>query len=197
MTHARKEKPPADCRIPEERPSAVPREAGRRQTLIGVAPRRRPRYPAFMVYRICKSIEVESGHLLSKHPGNCKFPHGHTRSVEMVFRADTLDANDMVVDFKAIKQMVGDFLQQFDHSLCVNTEDPHYATFTAAYGERIIPFDREDPTSEVMARTIFNFTRHALEKAGKDSGEYPVRDCVTLERVRVWETGSSWAEYGE
>lgn len=55
-----------------------------------------------MVYRICKSIELESGHLLSKHPGNCKFPHGHTRSVEMVFRAETLDANDMVLDFKAI-----------------------------------------------------------------------------------------------
>ncbi|HRN24534.1 MAG TPA: 6-carboxytetrahydropterin synthase, partial [Akkermansia muciniphila] len=70
-----------------------------------------------MVYRICKSIELESGHLLSKHPGNCKFPHGHTRSVEMVFRAETLDANDMVLDFKAIKQMMGDFLQQFDHGM--------------------------------------------------------------------------------
>ena len=150
-----------------------------------------------MAYRICKSIELESGHLLSKHPGNCKFPHGHTRSVEMVFRADTLDANYMVVDFKAVKQMMGDFLQQFDHSLCVNTDDPNYAAFVAAYGERIIPFDREDPTSEVMARTIFNFARHALEKAREGSGEYPVRDCVTLERVRVWETSSSWAEYGE
>ena len=61
-----------------------------------------------------------------------------------MFRADTLDANDMVVDFKAIKQMMGDFLQQFDHSLCVNTDDPNYAAFVAAYGERIIPFDRED-----------------------------------------------------
>lgn len=150
-----------------------------------------------MPYRICKSIELESGHLLSKHPGNCKFPHGHTRSVEMVFRADTLDANDMVLDFKAVKQMVGDFLKQFDHSLCVNTEDPHYAAFVDAYGERIIPFDREDPTSEVMARTIFNYAREALEKAKKDFREYPVRDGVTLERVRVWETSSSWAEYGE
>ena len=127
-----------------------------------------------MVYRICKSIELESGHLLSKHPGNCKFPHGHTRSVEMVFRAETLDANDMVLDFKAIKQMMGDFLQQFDHSLC-----------------------REDPTSEVMARVIFNVARHALEKARENPGEYPVRACVELERVRVWETSSSWAEYGE
>ena len=135
--------------------------------------------------------------LLSKHPGNCKFPHGHTRSVEMVFRAETLDANDMVLDFKAIKQMMGDFLQQFDHSLCVNTEDPNFAAFVAAYGERIIPFDREDPTSEVMARVIFNVARHALEKARENPGEYPVRACVELERVRVWETSSSWAEYGE
>lgn len=194
-TTAGKEKPPAGIRIHE--PPCRTQETGHGQTLIGIAPRPRPRYPDFMVYRICKSIELESGHLLSKHPGNCKFPHGHTRSVEMVFQADTLDANDMVVDFKAVKHMVGDFLQQFDHSLCVNTEDPNYAAFAAAYGERIIPFDREDPTSEVMARTIFNFTRHALEKAGEDSGEYPVRACVTLERVRVWETSSSWAEYGE
>lgn len=48
-----------------------------------------------------------------------------------------------------------------------------------------------------MARTIFHYARHALEKAWKGSGDYPVRDCVTLERVRVWETSSSWAEYGE
>ena len=150
-----------------------------------------------MAYRICKSIELESGHLLSKHPGNCKFRHGHTRSVEMVFRADSLDASDMVLDFKAVKQMMGEFLQQFDHSLCMNTEDPNYRTFLAAYGDRIIPFDREDPTSEVMARTIFTYARKALEKAKKTFTEYPVRDCVTLERVRVWETSSSWAEYGE
>ena len=84
-----------------------------------------------------------------------------------------------------------------DSSLCVNTEDPNFAAFVAAYGERIIPFDREDPTSEVMARVIFNVARHALEKARENPGEYPVRACVELERVRVWETSSSWAEYGE
>mgnify|MGYP003194545996 CR=1 FL=1 len=98
-----------------------------------------------MVYRICKSIELESGHLLSKHPGNCKFPHGHTRSVEMVFRAETLDANDMVLDFKAIKQMMGDFLQQFDHSLCVNTEDPNFAAFVAHTGSASFPSTGKTP----------------------------------------------------
>lgn len=41
--------------------------------------------------------------------------------------------------------MMGDFLQQFDHSLCVNTEDPNYAAFVAAYGERIIPSTGKTP----------------------------------------------------
>ncbi len=149
-----------------------------------------------MTYRICKCIELESGHLLSKHPGNCQFPHGHTRSVELVFRAETLDENDMIMDFKAIKAMMNDFLEQFDHALCMNTEDPHFSQLVEAYGQRIIPFEKEDPTSEVMARTIYEFAANALKQASEGMIPWPVRDSVILERVRVWETSSSWAEYG-
>lgn len=150
------------------------------------------------MFRICKTIELESGHLLSKHPGSCQFPHGHTRSVELVFAAETLDENDMVMDFKAIKEMMGDFLQKFDHSLCMNTQDEHYEDFRNIYGERIIPFEGQDPTSEAMAHTVFRFTAKALAKAAQGIGtSYPVRSCVKLERVRVWETSSSWAEYAE
>ena len=59
-----------------------------------------------MPFRIAKTFTVESGHLLTKHPGACKFPHGHSRTVEVVLTADTLDARDMVCDFKALKQMI-------------------------------------------------------------------------------------------
>ena len=89
------------------------------------------------MYRICKSIELESGHLLSKHPGNCQFPHGHTRSVELVFAAETLDSHEMVMDFKAIKEMLGEFLEQFDHALCMNTNDPNFEKFREIYGDRL------------------------------------------------------------
>ena len=85
------------------------------------------------MYRICKRIELESGHLLSKHPGNCQFPHGHTRSVEIIYAADTLDTNDMVMDFKAVREMMETFLEQFDHALCMNTDDPHFADFSASF----------------------------------------------------------------
>ncbi len=149
------------------------------------------------MFRICKAIELESGHLLSKHPGDCQFPHGHTRRVELVFAADELDAHDMVLDFKAVKEMVGGFLARFDHSICLNTDDPHFEEFRAIYGEHVIPFEHEDPTSEAMARTVFLHARNALAKAAEGDFPYPVRDCVKLERVRVWETSSSWAEYEE
>lgn len=149
------------------------------------------------MFRICKTIELESGHLLSKHPGSCQFPHGHTRSVEMVFAAETLDGNDMVMDFKAIKEMMEPFLAQFDHSLCMNTQDPHYELFRAVYADRIIPFEKVDPTSESMAYTVFLHAKKALARAAAGGSCYPVRPCVRLERVRVWETSSSWAEYGE
>lgn len=148
------------------------------------------------MFRICKRIELESGHLLSKHPGNCQYPHGHTRSVELVLCAETLDENDMVVDFKAIKTILGDFLQQFDHALCMNTDDANFDRFRAIYGERIIPFDHCDPTSEEMAYRVFTYAREALQKAAAaPDAPYPIRHCVRLERVRVWETSSSWAEY--
>lgn len=149
------------------------------------------------MFRICKTIELESGHLLSKHPGNCQFPHGHTRSVELVFAADSLDDHDMVMDFKAIKEMMGDFLSRFDHALCMNTADDHYPLFREIYGDRIIPFDHQDPTSEAMAHTVFLHAREALARAAAGATTFPVRDCVRLERVRVWETSSSWAEYSE
>jgi len=122
-----------------------------------------------MAYRICKMIEVENGHLLSKHPDKCRFPHGHTRKVELVFEADTLDDREMIFDFKLIGRMIGDFLEAYDHALCMNTEDPQFEFFKKTYGDRIIGFEGEDPTTEVMARTIFEHTTAALKRFITDS----------------------------
>jgi 6-pyruvoyltetrahydropterin/6-carboxytetrahydropterin synthase len=151
-----------------------------------------------MRYRICKSFEIENGHMLSKHPDKCRFPHGHTRKVECVLSAESLDAHEMVCDFKLLKNLLADFLDQYDHALCMNTEDPQYASLKAAYGERVIGFEHRDPTTEVLAQTVFLHLEKALrEYATTSAGAYSLRHEVKLERVRVWETSSSWAEYGE
>ena len=60
-----------------------------------------------MPYRICKSIEIENGHMLTPHPDKCRFPRGHSRKVEIVIEADELDTGGMVCDFKIVKDAVG------------------------------------------------------------------------------------------
>ena len=151
-----------------------------------------------MAFRVCKTFEIENGHMLSKHPDKCRFPHGHTRKVECILSADTLDSNQMVCDFKVVKGLIGDFLETYDHALCMNTDDPQYAHFKQVYGDRVIGFPHLDPTTELLAQTIFEHLRASLADyvAGPPSS-YPVRPSVRLETVRVWETSSSWAEYGE
>jgi 6-pyruvoyltetrahydropterin/6-carboxytetrahydropterin synthase len=134
--------------------------------------------------------------MLTQHPDKCRFPHGHTRKIEFVIEADKLDSHQMVCDFKIIKEAVGDWIDTFDHALCMNTADPAYQEFKGRYGDRVIGFENQDPTTELMARTIFDHTQNALAAyALRADVRYLLAAGVRLVRVRVWETSSSWAEY--
>ena len=140
--------------------------------------------------------------MLLKHPEKCKFPHGHSRKVEVVLSAAELDSSDMVCDFKAVKLAVGEFIDSFDHAICVNSRDPFLPALKAQEGARVIVFNDTDPTTEVMARHIFGFIAGALKSdasyfAPGARASYRVGKQVRLERVRVWETVESWAEYYE
>ena len=107
-----------------------------------------------------------------------------------------MDANEMVCDFKVLKELLGDFLEAYDHALCMNTDDPQYAHFKAVYGDRVIGFAHQDPTTEVLAQKVFDHLSERLAAyVATAQQRYPVRAEVCLERVRVWETSSSWAEY--
>ena len=150
------------------------------------------------VYRVCKVFEVESGHMLMKHPGRCRFPHGHSRRVEVVVSATELDPNDMVCDFKALKLAVGEFIDRFDHAMAINGDDPSATSFRDA-GGRIIVFEHEDPTTEFMARRIFEYVRMQIAAGAEfrdaDGHVYRLPKGLKVERVRVGETSTSWAEY--
>lgn len=149
-----------------------------------------------MPYRICKTIDIENGHMLSKHPDACRFPHGHTRRVEFVLEADTLDASEMVCDFKIVKDAVGAYLESLDHALCVNTDDPAFAELRARFGDRIVAFENQDPTTELMARRIYDVAASQLAAYTEGpASRYLLRAAVRLRKVRVWETATSWAEY--
>lgn len=141
-----------------------------------------------MPFRIAKTITVESGHLLTKNAGACRFPHGHSRTIEIVVASDVLDAADMVCDFKTLKAAAAESVARYDHTFALNTTDPRFEAMRAAYGERVLAFPGTDPTTEVLARDIFRAIRAQLAALAPG---------VRLERIRLTETATSWAEYWE
>lgn len=152
-----------------------------------------------MRYRVSVAFEVESGHMLMKHPGKCRFPHGHTRRVEVVVSAAELDQNDMVCDFKAIKLAVGKFIERLDHALALNSDDPAVGRLED-YRERLVLIEGRDPTTEVLAKSIYDelagviATGRELDDAA--GVRYALPAGLRVERVRVGETTRTWAEYG-
>lgn len=135
--------------------------------------------------------------MLSRHPERCKFPHGHTRVIEVVVSGPNLDANGMLVDFKALRLAVQDHIERYDHALAVNSEDPLLPALLQHYPEdAVIVFEGADPTTEVLARDVYEHVAAVL-RDGFESGYYRIpAGFIEVQRVRVWETPSSWAEYG-
>jgi 6-pyruvoyltetrahydropterin/6-carboxytetrahydropterin synthase len=152
------------------------------------------------VYRICRAFTVESGHMLSKHPERCRHPHGHTRRIEVVVSAESLDEMDMVVDFKALKLSIHEWIEAYDHAMAINSEDPMRENLEELHGDAIIVFDQTDPTTEVLAADLFHQIESVFHQGWSGQSKagvmyhIPAR-TLHLERVRVWETRDSWAEY--
>ena len=141
---------------------------------------------------------MEHGHRLCKHPENCRFPHGHSLRIEIVVRRGELDDHDMVCDYKAIKIAVRELVDRLDHAMALNSEDPELESLRSI-GDRVIVFSKQDPTTEVLARWLFDGVRRRLAEGGVVAGdggaEYPIPPDLVLERIRIWETRTSWAEY--
>jgi 6-pyruvoyltetrahydropterin/6-carboxytetrahydropterin synthase len=140
--------------------------------------------------------------MLSKHPERCRFPHGHTRRIEVVVSREALDANDMVLDFKALKLAVEDYIERYDHAMAINSQDPLRADLERIHQGCTIVFEDVDPTTEVIAKDIYDFVAQVFQTGFQGSSKAGVpyeipAEAVTLDRVRVWETPSSWAEYGD
>jgi len=108
----------------------------------------------------------------------------------------------MVVDFKALKLALDEFIDLFDHAMAINSKDPLLPTLQKAGPESVVVYEDQDPTTEVLAADIYWFVFDLLQKGwtGKsESGaEYVIPPKrVRVDRVRVSETPNSWAEFSK
>lgn len=132
------------------------------------------------MYSVTKRIDFCYGHRLLEYEGVCRHLHGHNAVAEIEVRAEALDRRGMVCDFSDIKRIVKTWIDaEIDHKLLLRRDDP-LVPVLQAQGELVYLVD-DNPTVECLARLIF---------------EYATRQGLPVARVRVWETPTSFAEYG-
>jgi 6-pyruvoyltetrahydropterin/6-carboxytetrahydropterin synthase len=120
------------------------------------------------MYEVTVMRSFSAAHSLRGYRGKCEALHGHNWRVEVSAAAAELDELGMVIDFKVLKEALSAVLAQLDHG----------------YLNEIPPFDRLNPSSENLARHIYEETAKQLSQTR-----------VQLVRVRVWESDNAYSTY--
>jgi len=142
------------------------------------------------MYRIRKKFTFEMAHQLSKaYSSACSdCIHGHSYDLELFFVSEKLDETGMIIDFGKIKALLKEYIDKWDHAIVMHTAmDPEYIETLKRYNSKVIELS-ENPTAEIMARLMFNDISNILI-AEMRMGEFE------LEKVRLHETRTGWAEF--
>jgi 6-pyruvoyltetrahydropterin/6-carboxytetrahydropterin synthase len=69
---------------------------------------------------------------------HCSLLHGYSIGIKLIFESETLDDRNWVMDFGGLKAFKEWADWQFDHTLCVGSDDPHLEKFKtlAALGKQ-------------------------------------------------------------
>ena len=123
-----------------------------------------------MSFSVCKDFRFAAAHQIPGHRGGCENLHGHSYRVRVWVRASVLDALGMVVDFADLKAAMEEVVGPYDH----------------AFLNEVPPFDRRNPTAELLAEHVFAELRRRLDDERK-----------RVTRVEVWESDTAAAVYEE
>ncbi len=123
------------------------------------------------MYEIFVKTHFSSAHYLRNYPGKCEFLHGHNWEVTVSVAAKELNEIDVGIDFKELKEKVGQIMKELDH---INLNE-HPA------------FQECNPSSERLAQYIFQQLKTKLAN----------NSAVKVYRVTVCETPSSGVTYRE
>ena len=122
------------------------------------------------MYKLRVETSFAAAHCLINYQGDCENLHGHNWKVEVFVKADKLDSAGLVRDFGEIKGATNELLNGLDH---------HYLN-------ELPPFQEENPSSEHIARYLFQ----QLSKGLND-------ERARVSRVSVWESDTSSATFFE
>lgn len=121
------------------------------------------------MYRLKILDNFASAHFLKGYEGKCEKLHGHNWRVEAEVQGTNLDKTGMLIDFKVLRELLGNIIIEMDHCL-LNDLDI---------------FKNENPSAESISRYIYKKLTAVLP------------DGVSVYSISVWESDRSMACYFE
>lgn len=132
-----------------------------------------------------RRIEFDAGHRVMEHESKCRHLHGHRYGVEATFAAHDLDLLGRVIDFGAVREMLGSWIDaHWDHATILSDKDRELGEAIAAKTGQTVFYLPANPTAENMAHYLFAEVCPGLFA---DSGAR----CV---RIRLYETPNCYAD---
>lgn len=120
------------------------------------------------MYEVTIIKSFSAAHLLADIGGKCEGLHGHNFKVETTVAADHLDSNGLLIDFRFLKKILSEILEDIDHK--------HLNALT--------DFAGINPSAENIAKYIFEKMDARVKTAG-----------VNMVRVKIWESENAAVTY--
>ncbi len=118
------------------------------------------------MFELMAEDSFDAAHALRGYEGPCENLHGHTWRVQVFMQGEELNKIGLLEDFKVIKGKLKKVLDEFDHKLLNDVK----------------PFDAENPSSENLAKVIFQDMKKKIK---------------SISKVVVWESPTTCASYWE
>ena len=109
-----------------------------------------------------------AAHILKDIGGKCEDLHGHNFIVEVTVQGESLNEEDLLIDFRDLKRWTNEILEMLDHK----------------YLNEIEVFKGMNPSSERIARTIHDRLADKVKTMG-----------LNIARVTVWESENARVVY--
>jgi 6-pyruvoyltetrahydropterin/6-carboxytetrahydropterin synthase len=122
------------------------------------------------VYELTIKASFSAAHSLRDYEGPCSRLHGHNWAIEVAVSGEALQPNGILVDFAEVKKAASEILSRLDHTNLNETP----------------PFDKINPTSENLARWLYQQMGQRVSVGG-----------LKITRVNVREAETSCASYFE
>ncbi|HDZ89187.1 MAG: 6-carboxytetrahydropterin synthase QueD [Deltaproteobacteria bacterium] len=120
------------------------------------------------MYELKITSHFAAAHQLREIRGGCENLHGHNWKIEVSVVGRNLGNDGLLVDFREIKRETKRVMAELDHKFL----------------NELAPFKNLEPSSENIARHIFEVLSENLNSAG-----------VRVRRVTAWESDSACATY--